>query len=173
MKKIIMGLGNPGKKYENNRHNIGFMVLDNLIGIQNFKYNEATNCEIFEKNGILFIKSHWFMNLSGVALKQFTKKYNMKPDNVIIIHDDVNLDFGLIKTKSEGGSGGHNGLKNIVTSINSDEFLRVRIGVGRNKDIDLINHVLGDFNDEEIKSLKETIIPDVVKILEETLGGKL
>ena len=165
MKKIVIGLGNPGKKHEKNRHNVGFMVLDSLIGSQNFKYDENTNCETFEKDKVLFIKSHWFMNLSGTALRQYTKKYNIKPGNVIVIHDDVNLDFGEIKTKSEGGSGGHNGLKNIVEAIQSDAFQRIRVGVGRNKEIELINHVLGDFKEDELKSLNDIVIPEAVKKL--------
>ena len=86
-----------------------FWIL--LLEKENFKYDENTNCEVFEKNKVLFIKSHWFMSLSGAALRQYTRRYNIKPENVIVIHDNVNLEFDEIMTRTEGETGDHNGLK--------------------------------------------------------------
>lgn len=151
---LVVGLGNPTNEYKNTRHNIGFMVIDNIISS-----NDCINLssskfkgELYKFQNFLFLKPLTFMNSSGQSVISVMNFY--KPDKVVVIHDDIDLKFGAIKFKFGGSSGGHNGLKSIDEFIGSDYF-RVRIGVGRDKNV--ISYVLSNFNDEQNKSLDALI----------------
>ncbi len=167
---LIVGLGNPGPKYKNNRHNIGFMVVDELINDLNpTQVNKKEfKGELYKSAQLLLLKPQTFMNLSGesvIAVKNF---YKIDNSNIIVIHDDLDLPFGAIRFKIGGSSGGHNGLKSIDKFIGND-YIRVRIGIGRPKDKSkVVSFVLSDFSEEEKIYLKELIKKAAIATLELT-----
>ena len=150
---LIAGLGNPGPKYENTRHNIGFMLID-LLKDSNFKDVSSAKFqgEVFKFNDIILLKPTTFMNLSGQSVKAVKDFY--KPDRIIVIHDDLDLGFGAVKFKKGGSSGGHNGIKSI-DNLRGNDYERVRVGIGHEGDAK--NFVLGEFSDEEKKALDEIL----------------
>lgn len=151
---LIVGLGNPGGKYENTRHNAGFMVIDRLLSPQAIKIsNEKFQGELYKMGSLLLLKPQTFMNLSGKSVQAVANFY--KPERIIVIHDDLDLAFGAMKFKIGGSSGGHNGIKSI-DSLMGNEYERVRIGIGRGK-FDTINFVLGKFGEDEREILHETL----------------
>ena len=151
---LIVGLGNPGGKYENTRHNAGFMVIDRLLSPQAIKIsNEKFQGELYKMGSLLLLKPQTFMNLSGKSVQAVANFY--KPERIIVIHDDLDLVFGAMKFKIGGSSGGHNGIKSIDSLI-GNEYERVRIGIGRGK-FDTINFVLGKFGEDEREILDETL----------------
>ncbi len=154
--KLVVGLGNPGDKYKNNRHNAGFMAVDYLIDKFNAsKISSKFKGDLYKSNNYLFLKPFTYMNLSGesvLALKNFYKIDN----NIIVIHDDIDLKLGALRFKKGGSSGGHNGLKSIDSLIGND-YYRIRIGVGRPEGKkEVVNYVLSDFNNEELECVKKT-----------------
>ncbi len=156
---LIAGLGNPGNKYKNTRHNIGFMVIDEITKSLNLtKINKSNfQAEVFKSQKILLIKPQTFMNESGQSIISIAQYYNIENENIIIIHDDLDLPFGTIKFKIDGGHGGHNGLRSIDSHLGCD-YIRVRIGIGKPDDKSQIsNWVLSDFSKEEFKCLDEII----------------
>lgn len=152
--KLVVGLGNPGKEYENTRHNIGFMVLDHFLG--NVSYKEKNNALLFEKtiNGekVIFLKPLTYMNESGNAVRYFMDYYKIDIENLLIIYDDMDFEVGTLKLKSSGSSGGHNGIKSIINHINTDKFNRLRVGISRSV-YDKVNYVLGKFSKEDLEKL--------------------
>jgi len=164
---LIAGLGNPGDKYENHRHNIGFMVIDHLVMALNAAPHFKTSFfgQLFKHKDIMLLKPVTYMNDSGKSVAAVSRFY--KPDKIIVIHDDLDLQFGALKFKKGGSHGGHNGLKSIDAHIGSDYF-RVRMGIGKpERKSQVISHVLNDFNAQEQKHLKEwiTYSADAVKEL--------
>lgn len=151
---LIVGLGNPGKSYEANRHNIGFMLIDYLVGeLGASSISKASfQGELFKSGDLYLLKPTTYMNLSGksvLAVKQF-----YKIDHVIVIHDELDLPFGALRYKKGGGNGGHNGLKSIDAAIGSD-YLRVRMGIGKPEHKSMVaDYVLQDFNDGEKPELE-------------------
>jgi len=150
---LIVGLGNPGPNYSQNRHNIGFMVIDELISRFNAHEISSPPCngKLFKFSTHFLLKPLTFMNLSGDAIVKVKNFY--KIEDVIVIHDDLDLPFGTLRFKYGGGHGGHNGLKSADERISRD-YIRVRMGIGKPKyKGEVISYVLGDFNDEELKHL--------------------
>jgi PTH1 family peptidyl-tRNA hydrolase len=163
MKKfLIVGLGNIGPKYENTRHNIGFKILDEVAEEQQvtFETEKLGDVASFRFKGRTFIllKPSTFMNLSGKAVKYWMQKEKVATENILIITDDVNIDFGMIRLKAKGSAGGHNGLKDIQEKLNSQQYARFRFGVGGNypkgRQVDF---VLGEWNKEETNQLIERL----------------
>ena len=161
---IIVGLGNPGKQYENTRHNAGFMAIERLAEKENCKINKIRfksttgECTI---NGhrCLLMKPSTFMNLSGQAVVEAMNFYKIPPENVIIMFDDISLDVGRIRIRRNGSDGGQNGMKNIIYLSGSDKFPRVKIGIGKkpHPDYDLKDWVLSRFSKEDMKTLNEVL----------------
>ena len=156
---LIVGLGNPGERYAKNRHNIGFMVVDRLIDrLRPTSISKAAfKGELYKSADILLLKPQTFMNLSGqsvVAVKNF---YKIDNDNIIVIHDDLDLGLGALRFKRGGSSGGHNGLKSLDQYIGSD-YVRVRFGIGRpaNKE-EVVKYVLSDFTPKELECIEPAI----------------
>ena len=157
---LIVGLGNPGKSYSNNRHNIGYKILDNIRELYNFpefskKFNSEFSKTELNKNILFLLKPTTFMNNSGIALKEIKNFYNIDINNIYVIHDEIDLDQGSVKIKNGGGNNGHNGLKSIDKFIGKN-YNRVRIGVSRpskiyeeNIDENISNWVLSDFTSNE------------------------
>ena len=160
--KLFVGLGNPGERYKITRHNVGFMVLDNLIkqssveGWDN-KFDSFFNKIIINQKSLILLKPLTFMNVSGHAVQKVKNFYGIDPNNIVIIHDDIDLELGKIKLKKGGGDGGHNGLKSIIKLIGS-EFNRIRIGIGRPEKISVSSYVLNNFREEEVPLLKKIIL---------------
>lgn len=162
--KCIVGLGNPGKEYEQTRHNVGFMVIDSLArgSIKSEKssklyWHALLKVENFE---VVLVKPKTFMNLSGQAvLECFSKFCESKPDNLLVVVDDVNLPLGQIRIRSKGSSGGHNGLESIVSMLGTNDFPRLRIGVGQEglAGQDLTDFVLGPFAKSEKPSIEKAV----------------
>ena len=156
---LFVGLGNPGDRYEKNRHNIGFRVIDALVehyGARNIS-KSAFRGELFKSNELLFLKPTTFMNLSGKSLQAVKNFYKIELDNIIVIHDDLDLPFGAVRFKKGGGSGGHNGLKSI-DSMAGKEYIRVRLGIGKPlHKSQVADYVLHDFSPDESEWLDQWI----------------
>ncbi len=156
--KLIVGLGNPTDKYKFNRHNIGFMVVDKLIN--DLKAHDISKSsfkgELYKSPKTLLLKPTTFMNLSGESVQAVCNYYKIDIEDVVVIHDELDIEFGRIKLKRGGSSGGHNGLKSIDTHCQND-YLRVRVGIGKPKEKDVVAHVLSDFNKEESACLDKLI----------------
>ena len=151
---VLVGLGNPEAKYELNRHNVGFMAIDSIVASYKLApYKTKFQSQIVTKKindtPVIFSKPQTFMNLSGKSIGNILNFYKLKCENVIVIHDDLDLNLGTVKTKIGGGSGGHNGLKSL-DSIIGKNYRRLRIGIGHPGDKTLVNnYVLGDFSKSE------------------------
>ena len=165
--KLIIGLGNPGKKYELNRHNVGFLCIDYLIDEFNArKINSTFKGEFFKSSEYLFLKPTTFMNLSGESAVLVKNYYKIENENIIVIHDDIDLKLGALRFKRGGSAGGHNGLKSLDQYIGND-YYRVRIGVGRpeNKE-EVVKYVLSDFSKDEFECVK-TLFPKIKFAIED------
>ena len=159
---IIVGLGNPGKQYENTRHNIGFDVIETLaaqehIAVLEKKHKAVIGKGFVEGQKCILAKPQTFMNLSGESVRQLLDYYKVdEKSELIVISDDVSLDVGQIRIRKKGSAGGHNGLKNIIDHLGHDTFIRVKMGVGEKpQNYDLADYVLGHFTDQERKIMDE------------------
>ncbi|MDV5107020.1 aminoacyl-tRNA hydrolase [Clostridium perfringens] len=161
---LIVGLGNPGKQYEQTRHNIGFDVIDYMAN----KYNIDVNREKFkgicgegfiENKKVILLKPLTYMNLSGESIRELANFYKLEDDEIIVVYDDISLDIGRLRIREKGSVGGHNGIKSIIQNLGGDKFPRVKVGVGQPKD-NLVNHVLGKFSKEDREHI-EKVIPVV------------
>lgn len=162
---LLVGLGNPGEKYENTRHNMGFLTVDLLAEKQNVKLNKVkfkAAYNILQLGGarVLVMKPQTFMNLSGEAVREAAQFYKIPADHVLVIYDDVSLPIGKIRVRPSGSAGGHNGIKNIISHLGTDQFPRVKIGIGDPGDTDegrdMISWVIGVPSQTERKILLET-----------------
>ena len=159
--KLIVGLGNPGKEYENTRHNIGFMSVDKIIHEKNLTEKEKFNGKYYEYNinneKIIILKPQNYINLSGKVINKFVNYFKIDINDILIIHDDLDLPVGKIKLRMSGGSGGHNGLKDIENCLKTKNYKRVKVGISNNKNIDTKDYVLGRFNSEDKKIIDNSI----------------
>ena len=173
---LIVGLGNPGKEYELTRHNIGFMVLDNLADKAGIEITKSAHKGIFGKGeykgkNVYLFKPLTFMNKSGEALKEIQNFYKIPADQVVVVHDELDLPLGDIRTKFGGGTAGHNGLKSIVEKTGEKDFHRIRIGIGKPEHkTQVVNHVLSTFSEDEFKSL-DRIIDKAIEDIESVISG--
>lgn len=159
--KLIVGLGNPGKEYQNTRHNIGYMALDAIasafhVTFDKKKWNGIYTEFNYEGEKIILLKPEKYMNLSGEVVVLFLKFYKLSSNDLLVISDDLDMPTGKIKLKYKGSSGGHNGLKDIERNIGTSEYKRLKIGIANNKQMDTKNYVLGKLSVEEQKILRET-----------------
>ena len=148
--KLICGLGNPGKEYENTRHNVGFMIIDNYCYPD--KFSQKFNGLYLEKNingeKVIFLKPQSYMNLSGTVVRPFIDYYKIEKKDVLIIRDDLDLDLGHTRLKYNSSSGGDNGIKSIIQELKSQEFYQYKVGISNNKRKDTKDYVLGRFSKE-------------------------
>lgn len=159
---LIVGLGNPGTKYNNTRHNLGFMVVDSLAKTLGATFNPAPKfqAEIAKLPAIVLLKPQTFMNLSGAAVAQVANYYRIPASNIFITYDDLDLPFGTLRFRESGSHGGHNGMRSIIQQLGTTAFPRLRIGIGRpatDSSAEPSQHVLGAFSASEKKALPETI----------------
>ena len=173
---LVVGLGNPGPKYEWTRHNVGFLVVDELaeragIPVQKLKYKALTNTTVIGGQSVLLMKPTTYMNLSGESVGQAARFYKLPPERVLVISDDVALPQGKLRIRRKGSDGGHNGMKNIIYLSGSDLFPRMKIGVGSKPEgWDLADWVLSRFTNDEMKTLK-TVSENVTDAVELLLSG--
>ncbi len=161
---LLVCLGNPGDKYENTRHNVGFMVADEIAErqkkpIQKLKFKALTNLFTISGEKVLVMKPITYMNLSGEAVRQAADFYKISPDHILVVSDDTALAVGRLRIRKKGSAGGHNGLKNIIQHLGTDQFPRLRIGVGEkpHPDYDLADWVLGKFQGEDKKAIDAAV----------------
>lgn len=172
---IIVGLGNPDKEYENTRHNTGFMTIDALASKCNISINKNKHKALIGDGSIngekvLLVKPQTYMNLSGDSVVEIVNFYKESIDNLIIVFDDIDIPLGKIRIKNNGSAGTHNGMKSIVNRLNTQDFKRIKVGIGKNDGIDLISYVLGKFSAEERKLLDGSIdnaVNAIIKIVED------
>ncbi|MDY6061562.1 MAG: aminoacyl-tRNA hydrolase [Oscillospiraceae bacterium] len=161
---LIVGLGNPGEKYEYTRHNAGFLTLDRLCVEENFKINKIKHKALLGDVKIgghrcIVMKPQTFMNNSGEAVREAASFYKIPPQNIIVVFDDISLPCGKIRIRRKGSDGGHNGIKSIIYHLKSNEFPRVKVGVGAKPrpDYDLADWVLSTFKKDELEELKKAV----------------
>lgn len=160
--KIIVGLGNPGSKYAGTRHNIGFSVLDELAERHNIRIDTAKHKALVGKGMIgsekvILVMPQTFMNLSGESVRAVMDFYKCTPEDIIVVYDDIDLDVGKLRIRQKGSAGGHNGMKNIIQHIGSQEFDRIRVGVGKKPDhMDLADYVLSRFGKEDLEDIRNS-----------------
>ena len=181
--KLIVGLGNPGKEYEKTRHNIGFMTIDKYanklgVSITKEKYNGLYAETIINSEKVILLKPQSYINLSGEVIRRFIDFYKIDIEDILIIHDDLDLEVGTYRVKQHGSSGGHNGLKNIELHLGTQEYKRIKIGISNNKLMDTKDYVLGKISKEEqekideVKNVVMDILDDYFKITFDQLMAK-
>ena len=159
---IITGLGNPGREYDNTRHNIGFATIDRIaekenIDVSEKKHKALIGKGVIEGQKVILAKPQTFMNLSGESIRQLVDYYKIdEKTELIVISDDISLDVGQIRIRKKGSAGGHNGLKNIIAQLGHDTFMRIKMGVGEKPSkFDLVDYVLGHFDKDEKEIMSE------------------
>lgn len=159
---VIVGLGNPGKKYENTKHNIGFITVDFLAERNNIKINKLKHKALVGEgtiagNKVLLVKPQTYMNLSGNSVREIMDYYKADIDKLVVIYDDVDIPMGSLRIRKKGSAGTHNGMRSIIYDLQEDGFPRVRIGIGADKKISLAGYVLGGFGKEEARLMEDTV----------------
>ena len=169
--KLVVGLGNKGREYENTRHNMGFMLVDRYLQYKNItdKFKEKFNAMYIEttinNEKVIFIKPMTYMNNSGIAVRAFVDFYKLNSEDILVISDDLDLDLGKFRLRRNGSSGGHNGLKSIISHLGTDNFKRLRIGISNDED-DVINYVLSKFSKKELNEI-DTMFDTLVDVLDD------
>ncbi len=160
--KLIVGLGNPGKKFENTRHNVGFMAVDQLskelgISLDQKKFQGIYGKGMVNGEAVYLLKPQTFMNLSGESVRPLMEYFNIDVEDLLVIYDDLDLPTGKVRLRQKGSAGGHNGMKSIITHIHTQEFKRVRIGIDRSARQSVIDYVLKPFSKEEAEPIQDAI----------------
>ncbi len=175
--RLILGIGNPGNKYKYNRHNVGFIVLDYLASLNSLSFS-ASRGDYYAAEGIIqdnqyqLIKPTTYVNNTGIAAKQALEKNNLDIKDLLVIHDDINLPHSEIRVKIRGGDGGHNGIGSIIWNLMSDDFARIRVGIGNEFEKgSMADYVLSDFSSDEMKALEAAIKTAGTLVTEFITGG--
>jgi len=168
--KLVVGLGNPGADYQETRHNLGYRVVEALAHQYRILLKERTEKAVYGQGSIkavkvVLAKPLTFMNRSGAAVRDLCQSFQISPADLIVIHDDIDLDLGRLRIKTHGGHGGHNGLKSILEILGEDRFVRIKLGVGRSKGEEAAEHVLSRFTSEE-RPVVDEMIGDAVAAAE-------
>lgn len=159
---VIVGLGNPGKKYENTKHNIGFITVDylaekNEIKLNKIKHKALVGEGFISGKKVLLVKPQTFMNLSGNSVREILEYYKIEMEELIVIYDDIDIDMGRIRIRKKGSAGTHNGMRSIIYDIQSDQFPRIRIGIGGERKMDLADYVIGKFDKSSVKTMEDAV----------------
>ena len=160
--KLVVGLGNPGSKYETTRHNAGFMVLDQIVDELSIDISRSGWKGLYGKGkvdgvDIMLLKPQTYMNVSGQSVAEVCNFFKVDAKDVIVIYDDLDLPLGKMKVRSKGSAGGHRGMESIINLLNTDIIARVKVGIGRSEVIDPVDYVLGTFSEEEWDVMKEVL----------------
>ena len=167
---IIIGLGNPGRRYENTRHNLGFITVDLLARENGIKVNKIKHKALVGEgtafgSRVMLVKPQTYMNLSGESVREVIEYYKPDMEKLIIIYDDIDLPAGQLRIRKKGSAGTHNGMKSIIYDIQTDQFPRIRIGIGNDRKKSLVFHVIGGFRKEE-KEIMENAVTRAAKAVE-------
>ena len=160
---LIAGLGNPGKEYENTRHNAGFMVLDALADklgadISEKKHKALCGKAVIGGQKVILLKPQTYMNSSGESIRAAADYYKVDPEDILVVYDDISLAPGQLRIRAKGSAGGHNGIKSIIAHLGSQEFPRIKVGVGAKPDrMDLADYVLGHFSQVETRIMEDAV----------------
>lgn len=170
---LVVGLGNPGKKYENTRHNTGFRVIDALcakhaVRCDRAKFQALTGEAVLGGKGVLLVKPQTFMNLSGEAVRAAADFYKIPPEHILVIFDDISLPVGTLRIRPKGSAGGQNGVKNIIEQLGSDQFPRIKVGIGAkpHPDYDLADWVLSNITENELPDMNDAVNRAVLAVSE-------
>ncbi len=159
---VITGLGNPGRKYSGTRHNVGFMVVDQIAREYGLSLREgerySTGRGAVEGQDVVLLEPLTYMNRSGLAVREILKKGGIPPERLIVIHDDLDMETGVIKIRKDGSSGGHRGIASIIQELGTGGFVRLKVGIGRDRDIPVSDYVLSNFSSSEKVLIKDAII---------------
>ena len=166
---LIVGLGNPGRQYEDTRHNVGFMVLDRLAAAEGATFQSAPKWQShlakLPGSGTLLLKPQTFMNLSGRAIQQILSFHKWSPEQMLVVYDDVSLPLGSLRFREKGSAGGHNGIKSILQHLGTDAFPRLKLGIGGSQPGEMTGHVLGKFSPDE-KPLLENMLATALEAVQ-------
>ena len=160
---LIVGLGNPENEYANTRHNMGFNVINEIAKQNNIEVNKSKFKGLYETTiiqceKVILLKPQTYMNLSGESIREFVNFYNIEPQKIIIIYDDIDTEKGNIRIRKQGGPGSHNGMKSVIENLKTTDFGRIRIGIGQPEyKNDMINYVIGKISEQEQKILQEGV----------------
>ena len=161
--KLIVGLGNPGKKYEKTLHNVGFLLLDKFAQDAGLKWkgNSKAQAQIIKTDDYILVKPQTYMNRSGISVAYLLSYYKLTPQNLLVVHDDIDLNFGQTKYQKNVGPAGHLGVEDIVVSVKTKDFWRFRVGVGRpqNEQISTEDWVLSNFSSQELEKIQDISLP--------------
>ena len=167
--KLIVGLGNPGKDYEKTRHNCGFMAIDRYAKNNNLVFKKKFNGLFAEhtinNNKIILLKPQTYMNLSGICVSKFVKYYNINIEDLLVIYDDVDYEVGTFKIKRNGSSAGHNGIKDIINQLHTDNIKRIKIGISKSE-IPLVDYVLNKINKEDYEKI-DNVLNTISKVIDD------
>lgn len=165
--KLIIGLGNPGKEHSTNRHNIGFLCLNNFAKVHRISLDKKqgkarVGTGVVAGNEVVLAKPQTYMNASGQSVSLLMQKYKISPGNLIVVHDDLDLPLGKVRIRQGSRAGGHNGIKSIIASLGTQDFIRIRVGISRpqregEEECGIVDYVLGDFTAEDKPLIEETI----------------
>jgi PTH1 family peptidyl-tRNA hydrolase len=181
VKKLIVGLGNPGRKYAQNRHNVGFQCLDRLAKAHDLSFTRrrakaSLTLGKIADVGVVLARPLTYMNLSGQAVRQLVSFYKLSLEDTLVIYDDLDLPLGTIRLRPEGGSGGHKGMRSIIEALGSQAFPRLRVGIGRPPGDDAVSYVLSDFTADEqitLESVYEKVVSAVELFLREGIEAAM
>ncbi|NLD20510.1 MAG: aminoacyl-tRNA hydrolase [Clostridiales bacterium] len=159
---VIAGLGNPGKKYERTRHNMGFLTIDyiaekNGIKVNKIKHKALVGDGIISDQKVILVKPQTYMNLSGESLRQVVNYYGIEPQELIVVYDDLDLETGALRVRKKGSAGSHNGMKSVIYQLQTEEFPRIRIGIGKSGGLDWKEFVTGRIGKGDKKSLEDAV----------------
>lgn len=159
---VIVGLGNPGRRYSKTRHNIGFVVADEISDRYAIDLKEKALYLMgkgsIEGNDIILVEPLTFMNLSGAAVRDVMKRHNVRSENLVIVQDDIDMETGRLKIRDKGSSGGHKGIESVIENLGTREFIRVKIGVGREEGVAAEDYVLSKFRKDEVPLIREAVV---------------
>lgn len=173
---LIVGLGNPEEEYSNTRHNMGFNVINKLaeeykIDVNKNKFDALLGTGSIEGEKVILLKPQTYMNLSGKSIIQVVNFYKIPLQNVFVIYDDIDIAPGLIRIRKKGSSGSHNGMKSVVAELNSEDFARIRVGIGKPENNDMINYVIGKIPKEGQEPLEEGVLKAKQAVVEILKNG--
>ena len=160
--KLVIGLGNPGLEYVNTRHNLGYFILENFLKAKSLKLDKEKFDSIYTIDGVgedrvIYMEPTTFMNLSGQSIRQIVNFYKIEIEDILVIYDDLDLPLSKLRVRTKGSAGGHNGIKSIISQLGSEDFNRLRVGIGKDDRIDTSKYVLGKFSNSESELIKKEL----------------